>query len=238
MKLTIHLDGGSRGNPGPAGAGVTIQDEKGAALFEAAFFLGPMTNNMAEYTGLLRALDAAQKLKGTDLSVFSDSELLVRQINGEYRVKDEKLKPLWEEALTKLKSFPKWKVQHVRREGNQRADELANTAMDAGEDVIVIDAPAPRKRKTSTRAKTAAEQAENFLIIATCTHGVDATACPAPCTEGTTFVFDRTIPPGICLNIASSLIESFDVIRRTQKEQMAACPASGCGAVFELTVKK
>jgi|CXWL01.1.fsa_nt_gi ribonuclease HI len=240
MKLTIHLDGGSRGNPGPAGAGVVIHDDKNKSIYEAAFFLGPMTNNMAEYTGLLRALDAAARLRGSDLHIFSDSELLVRQVNGDYRVKDEKLKPLWEQAQAKLKAIHSWKVEHVRREGNQRADELANTAMDAGEDVIVIDGSQARRRKKSaaTGGTSPTAQSDAVVIVATCTHGVDAAECPAPCKEGDTFVFDKIVPPGICLGIAGRLLESLEVIRRTRKEQIAACPTAGCGAVFELSVKK
>lgn len=139
MKLTIHIDGGARGNPGPAGAGVSIVDDDGRAVFEAGFFLGRMTNNMAEYNGLLRALAVAARAEATALDIYSDSELLVRQINGEYRVKSPKLRDLFDEASARLRRFADWRVSHVRREGNERADALANAAMDAGEDVIVTD---------------------------------------------------------------------------------------------------
>lgn len=139
MKLTIHIDGGSRGNPGPAGAGVSIHETGGRPVLEAGYFLGEMTNNMAEYSALLRALDVALAAGATDVNIFCDSELLVRQINGEYRVKNERLKDYFDQAVKKLRETKQWKVQHVRREGNARADELANLAMDAGEDVIEVD---------------------------------------------------------------------------------------------------
>lgn len=139
MKLTIHIDGGARGNPGPAGAGVTIKNDTGQTLWEAGYFLGRMTNNMAEYQALLRALDASLKCGADDVAVFCDSELLVRQINGEYRVRNETLKDLFDEAAAKLRKIGRWRVQHVPREQNARADELANAAMDAAEDVIEVD---------------------------------------------------------------------------------------------------
>lgn len=148
MKLIIHIDGGSRGNPGPAGAGVAIANEQGEAVLEVGYFLGRMTNNMAEYTALLRALDEAAACGATDILVYCDSELLVKQINGEYRVKNETLKNYFDTAMTGLRKIGKWKVTHVRREGNARADELANIAMDAGEDMVEID----RRRARTTDA--------------------------------------------------------------------------------------
>ncbi len=139
MRLTIHIDGGARGNPGPAAAGVSICDEDGTALYEGGFFLGRATNNVAEYTGLLKAVEIARSIGGAEVNVFSDSELLVRQINGEYRVRNETLKDYFDQAMKGLRSFKKWKVSHVRREANRRADELANMAMDAGRDVVEYD---------------------------------------------------------------------------------------------------
>jgi ribonuclease HI len=139
MRLTIHIDGGARGNPGPAAAGVSICDEDGTALFEGGFFLGRATNNVAEYTGLLKAVEIAKSIGGVEVDVHSDSELLVRQINGEYRVKNETLKDYFDQAMKGLRAFKKWRVSHVRREANRRADELANLAMDAGRDVIEYD---------------------------------------------------------------------------------------------------
>ncbi|HPF40587.1 MAG TPA: ribonuclease HI family protein [Phycisphaerae bacterium] len=138
--MTLHTDGGARGNPGPAGAGVSLCDSAtGEAVFEAGFWLERMTNNQAEYTGLLKGLEAASKAGVDELAIYSDSELMVKQINGEYRVRNPNIKPLFEDAWQKLKGIPKWKIHHVRREENRRADQLANMAMDMKEDVISTD---------------------------------------------------------------------------------------------------
>ncbi|HKQ48317.1 MAG TPA: ribonuclease HI family protein [Phycisphaerae bacterium] len=139
MKVTIHIDGGARGNPGNAGAGVVLRGADGGTLLEAGYYLGHQTNNVAEYTALLKGLEAAKRAGATELSVFSDSELLVKQINGEYRVRNAALKDLFDDAFARLRSFDKWEVRHVRREQNARADELANLAMDACADVVEVD---------------------------------------------------------------------------------------------------
>jgi ribonuclease HI len=143
MKLMLYVDGGSRGNPGPAGAGVVVAGEQGQRVFEAGFFLGHSTNNRAEYTALLKALEAAALKGARAVEVFSDSELLVRQVNGEYRVRNSGIVPLFNEVRRKLDRFERWKVQHIPRAQNGRADALANAAMDAREDVIECDRPAP-----------------------------------------------------------------------------------------------
>jgi ribonuclease HI/GNAT superfamily N-acetyltransferase len=130
-----HVDGGSRGNPGPAGSGVILTADDGTPLFEGGFFLGRATNNVAEYRGLLEALRAANRLGATELCVVSDSELLVRQMNGQYKVRNEGLLPLFEEARRLARQFKECSYRHVRRELNKRADELANKAMDARRNV-------------------------------------------------------------------------------------------------------
>lgn len=140
MKITMHIDGGARGNPGNAGAGVVLRGADDGALLEAGYYLGHQTNNVAEYTALLKGLEAAKRAGATELTVYSDSELLVKQINGEYRVKNPALKDLFDDAFGRLRGFAKWEVRHVRREQNARADELANLAMDAGADVVEVDA--------------------------------------------------------------------------------------------------
>ncbi len=149
-KITAHIDGGSRGNPGPAAAGFTLTDEKGKQLLARGVFLGRATNNVAEYTGLLRALDAAAKVHARELTVFSDSELLVKQINGQYRVKSKLIKPLFEQAVSLLAQFRNWQIRHVRREMNARADKLVNQALDAGHDVE-ITAKTHRSKKKPIR---------------------------------------------------------------------------------------
>lgn len=137
MQALIHIDGGARGNPGPAAAGVSITTPDGSeALHEAGYWLGNLTNNEAEYQGLLHALKAALELGIKSVHVRSDSELMVKQIKGEYRVKAPNLKPLFVQAREGLSKFPQWSIEHVRREKNKRADQLANLAMDAKRDVI------------------------------------------------------------------------------------------------------
>ena len=108
-------------------------------MFEAGYWLGEMTNNQAEYTGLLRGLDAAVRANAEKLDLHSDSELMVRQIAGVYRVKNANMIPLYEQAFRKLKEIPDWTIHHVRREQNKRADELANMAMDRREDFVAVD---------------------------------------------------------------------------------------------------
>ena len=137
MQALIHIDGGARGNPGPAAAGVCITTPDGSeALHEAGYWLGELTNNEAEYQGLLHALKAAAELGFESIHIRSDSELMVKQINGEYKVKAANLQPLFTTARGRLERFPKWSIEHVRREKNKRADKLANMAMDARRDVI------------------------------------------------------------------------------------------------------
>lgn len=137
MQALIHIDGGARGNPGPAAAGVCITTPDGAeALHEAGYWLGSLTNNEAEYQGLLHALDVAQSMGLESIHIRSDSELMVKQIKGEYKVRAENLQPLFATARQRLSGFQKWTIEHVRRDKNKRADQLANLAMDARRDVI------------------------------------------------------------------------------------------------------
>ena len=130
--LRAWVDGGARGNPGPAGFGAHIEDARGNVLREESGFLGVTTNNVAEYNGLLAALRAAVEIGAHTLEVFADSELMVRQMNGEYRVKSEGLKPLYVEAQELARKIPRFTIAHVRREDNRSADRLANEAMDRG----------------------------------------------------------------------------------------------------------
>jgi ribonuclease HI len=128
---TANIDGGSRGNPGPAGYGVRIERADGTVV-EMKEFLGNCTNNVAEYNGLLAALRWAAEHKASPLLVRSDSELLVKQMRGEYRVKNPGLQPLYEEARSLIRRIGRVSFEHVRREFNQDADRLANEAMDEG----------------------------------------------------------------------------------------------------------
>jgi ribonuclease HI len=136
MELVIHIDGGSRGNPGPAAAGVVIRTaDDDTVIHTAGVFLGRGTNNFAEYSALLEGLRRATTLGATDVKVFSDSELLVKQLRGEYRVKNENLRPLFEEANQLASTFDSFDIAHVRREENRQADALVNKALNVKRNV-------------------------------------------------------------------------------------------------------
>jgi ribonuclease HI len=127
----MFADGGSRGNPGPAASGAVLFDEAGAVLREVGTFLGVATNNVAEWTGLLTGLEAALELGVDDLAVRLDSELVVKQISGAYRVKNEGLIPLHAKAKVLLRKFAHVDVKHVPRKQNAAADALVNQVLDA-----------------------------------------------------------------------------------------------------------
>ena len=128
--LTIYTDGASRGNPGLSAAGAVILDSSGNTLKEISMFLGTMTNNQAEYQALILALKEAVSLRPERLVIRMDSQLIVRQISGEYKVKDAKLKPLFALVIQQLKFLKSWDIEHIPREQNIRADTLANEALD------------------------------------------------------------------------------------------------------------
>ena len=130
--LRAWVDGGARGNPGPAGYGAHIEDEDGNLVRDVNGFLGIATNNVAEYQGLLAALRTARELGAHALTVLADAQLIVRQMKGEYRVKDAKLRPLFLQAQALAAGIPHFTIQHVPREENGEADRLANEAMDRG----------------------------------------------------------------------------------------------------------
>ena len=128
---TLRTDGGARGNPGPAGAGFVLEDSSGEVVRSGGRYLGCQTNNVAEYEALIWGLENVAALGFSDVTVFADSELLVKQVNGAYRVKNEGLKPLFARVVVLLKGFSGSRIEHVRREQNAQADAMANEAMDA-----------------------------------------------------------------------------------------------------------
>jgi ribonuclease HI len=131
LKLRVHVDGGARGNPGPAAIGVVLSTPDGDVLDEAAERIGVATNNVAEYRALLLGLERARALGATDVEVINDSELVARQIGGAYKVKHAGLRPLYDQAMTALRGFERWSVRSVPRAQNARADGLVNAALDA-----------------------------------------------------------------------------------------------------------
>jgi ribonuclease HI len=130
-----HCDGGSRGNPGPAGYGAVVEDPEGQVVARLSEYLGRQTNNYAEYKGLLAVLGWALENGAKRLRVVSDSELMVRQMKGRYKVKSPGLRPLWEEAQRQSVKLAGFEMRHTLRGGNKEADRLANEAMDKGQGV-------------------------------------------------------------------------------------------------------
>jgi ribonuclease HI len=130
MKVVIHVDGGSRGNPGPAAIGVVVSDSEGAVLEEVAERIGVATNNVAEYRALLKGLERAAALGAREIELVNDSELVARQVTGAYKVKHPAMKPLYAAAVVALGQFERWRIRSVPRAQNARADELVNLALD------------------------------------------------------------------------------------------------------------
>ena len=127
--LTINIDGAARGNPGPAGIGIVIKKD-GKTVREVSDYIGKTTNNIAEYTAFTRGLTEALLLGATIAECFADSELLVKQVKGEYKVKNEGLQPLYYESLALIKKFKSFSIRHIPREKNGHADELSNRGID------------------------------------------------------------------------------------------------------------
>lgn len=224
MNGILHVDGGSRGNPGPAGCGIVIRDaDTHQVLYEAGHYLGPATNNVAEYQGLLRALAAARDLGLRSIAIRSDSELMVRQLTGQYRVKSPGLKPLFEQVRQRLSLFQKWQIQYVPREQNQRADELANLAMDAQGDLIVTSpggrsgsssganpgtlpgaGTAAAAGKKSNPSQTQTQQSPTPCWTAQLTG--PAGRCVVGQSTGNAYTFGPTTPEGFCVHAAAAVL--------------------------------
>jgi ribonuclease HI len=133
-RLVVNVDGGSRGNPGPAAIAAVVATPEGEVLEEDSVTIGPATNNVAEYRALLLGIERARALGSREVELVGDSELVVRQVRGEYRVKDAGLRKLHAQVCEALDGFERWSIRHVRREENARADALVNEALDARPD--------------------------------------------------------------------------------------------------------
>jgi len=131
VRLVVHVDGGARGNPGPAAAAAVVSTPAGDVLDEAHELLGVVTNNVAEYRGLLLGLATAKALGATEVEVVNDSELIAKQVNGQYKVKHPAMRPLYQEAMAALREFGQWSIRSVPRAQNADADALVNQALDA-----------------------------------------------------------------------------------------------------------
>jgi ribonuclease HI len=131
VRVVVHVDGGSRGNPGPAAGAAVLSTPEGEVLDEASTLLGVASNNVAEYRGLLLGLERAHALGATEVEVINDSELVSKQLTGVYKVKHPDMRPLHAQALVGLRGFERWSIRSVPRAQNARADALVNAALDA-----------------------------------------------------------------------------------------------------------
>ncbi len=262
MELVVHVDGGARGNPGPAGAGVVVRTVAGEAIHEAGYFLGSQTNNVAEYVALIRALERIGSVPATSVTIHSDSELLVRQLTGDYQVKAPNLKVLYEQVQRLLLRLPRWQIRHVRREQNRRADELANLAMDEKRDVIIVDAdraakpaapavlpaapqdedqpPPPRPKSPSNPVITSGGGKLSIQLSVATPPGKGG--CEAEAHQQGARVIGATLPQGLCVFAASAILPTVIAMLSTDAGEMRAiptltvrCSKQGCGAVFTLT---
>lgn len=231
MKLRIHIDGGSRGNPGPAAAAAVIFDaDSGRLLHEAGYFLGRTTNNVAEYHGLLRALELAREFKADEIEIFSDSELMVRQINGQYKVKSPDLQPLFAQARQLLDRVGSWRMDHVYRERNARADELANRALDRGGNVIVKSVLTPGDDAATPEAEAPAAQVRWTAELT----GAATDTCPARCPGGKAFAFGATTPADLCVHAAQAALAAGPVNGWPARKDHGSTTCAHCGRVLRI----
>ncbi len=202
MDLVLHVDGGSRGNPGPAGAGVVLADAAtNRPIHEAGYFLGRMTNNAAEYEGLIRGLELAAELKPRTLTVLADSQLMVFQMTGVYKVKNARLKPLHQRAGDLAAAIGHVQFEHIYRENNARADDLANKAMNAKADVVLLSCGADVTAADAERIERDSEP--HWKVEITSTPGPK---CPASMKKGQQFMIGVATPPGLCIHGAAAVI--------------------------------
>jgi ribonuclease HI len=131
VKVVVHVDGGARGNPGPAAIAAVISEPGGDVIDESAERIGSVTNNVAEYRALLLGLERARALGADEVDVIGDSELVVKQVQGLYKVKHPSMRPLHAQARSALRDFARWSIRAVPRAQNERADELVNAVLDA-----------------------------------------------------------------------------------------------------------
>jgi len=228
MQVAIHIDGGSRGNPGPAAAGVVIADaDSGKLIHEAGYRLGEVTNNVAEYLGLIRAVQIALEAGATTAVVHSDSQLLVRQMRGLYRVRSADLRPLFDQAQELLGRLDDWRIEHVTREDNYRADELVNQALDTDRDVVF------------RHAGSASPPSNGGVDTPTVRCAVRFARMPdrrCPChgaMHGEVYDFGPATPEGLCVHAARAVLASglFDGQSTGQATQV---PCPRCGVAIQI----
>ncbi len=223
-KADMYIDGGARGNPGPA-AGAYVIKVDGRAVKSAGRFIEHATNNVAEYTALVTGLQEARSLDIAELSIFSDSELLVRQITGKYKVKSESLIDLFQQAQSLLIGFDRWQIRHIRRELNKEADAVVNSTIDAALGGVTDQI----EMKASGVVEVIAE------VISPPHEGV----CGCAVRTGQSFVFTDVVPQGLCIHAAATLlaivmsIQNDPDVEETEPLKVR-CSKGGCGAQFRV----
>lgn len=212
---TVHIDGGSRGNPGPAAYAVVlaIPDQP---VFEECDTIGEATNNVAEYTALVHALERGLKMNVCQLSVLSDSELLVKQMNGEYRVKNADLQELYAEAKALQKQYQQVTFQHVRRELNKRADQLCNDALDGKPRPNGV--PTVTAKAATAAAKTNAPKAPSTPVAAPKALVDDAIACLEAAAKTWASQGVAALPAQALWEQLWSIIEDANVLKKTKSK--------------------
>jgi len=234
MHLLIYIDGGSRGNPGPAAAGVVLHDaDTNELVDEAGFYLGKATNNFAEYQGLLKSLDLAKQHGADELTIRSDSELMVRQVTGVYKVKSDALKPLHAEAVKKLDAFSDWNFEHVRREKNKRADELVNITLDKQQDVRGESPKSTNKRTATANVTVSNESAGAFWTVQ---FTDDPNGCPAKCVSMKKYPFGPGLPADFCIYAAQDLFVDRPLNAGDPKSLTKSRKCHKCGAKMSLQI--
>jgi len=242
-ELELYVDGGARGNPGPAACAFVLKEPEGNILGTEGFFLGQTTNNVAEYSGLIQGLQAAKKLGVKELHIFSDSELMVKQIIGEYRVKNKDLQELHRQVQRLLLAFDRWQIKHIRRELNADADFLVNETLDTGGNGSVKPKPKKKPHEPMTEQLTFLEKIAgdvNVKVLVEVVSPPTEENCPALMQKGQCFVFTEFVPAGICIHAAQSLLPAINALRHDPsseiKNQMIKCDYPGCGAGFKLSI--
>lgn len=211
--ITLQFDGGSRGNPGPAGVGVVLSAQDGTPLVTLGRFIGRATNNVAEYTGLITAMEQAKQLGARKIVIRGDSELIIKQMKGEYRVKNPDLKVLYDKAQTLIRQFDQAKIEHNYRESNELADKLANLAMDRRRDVTDV-------METSGRSAVPTRDAERGSGGGSAGGGESAGLRPAAKRGGPAVATSKAIGENATEAIAP-------------QGSRFACPRCGCVVVVE-----
>jgi uncharacterized repeat protein (TIGR04076 family) len=227
----LYVDGGSRGNPGPAASAYVIKSPDGTILDARADYIGRATNNSAEYNALIMGLEAACALGKDKIHIFSDSELIVRQIIGQYRVRDQGLKGLFEQVQKLLLAFDCWQIRHIPREMNRDADHMVNVKLDETQGLVTPNEP----------AQPIETDLNSLKILVEVAHTPAPGVCPADLRTGQCFAFSHVTPAGMCLSAMQTIMPAITDLMANDpgagaRERISVrCPKRNCGAIFHLT---